>query len=313
MFEPVLLRSFVTVAETLGFSAAARRLNLTQSAVSLHIRKLEAAAGRKLFLRDTHSVRLTPDGEAMLGFARTALDAEDRARRFFTGSQLRGRIRFGASEDLVLHGLPQILREFVRNHPLVDLELVVAVSGALHARLADGALDLVFAKRPQGDTHGQLVWRDQLVWFGAPPQDASPLPLVLLSPPSITRARALAALEAAGRLWRIVCESDNQNGIHAAVLAGLGVGVHARSILPGGLAEAPASLALPGLGTVDFVISAGHRRLTGAAAALANVIRDSSPRLAPHGASVIPSGRQSPSGRPANPPTFLETPHSMDQ
>jgi len=282
MFEPVLLRSFLAVTDTLGFTAAARQLGLTQSAVSGHIRKLEQAAGRQLFLRDTHQVRLTADGEAMVGFARTAVEAEDRARRFFTGSKLRGRVRFGASEDLVMHGLPQILREFVRDHPLVDLELAVAVSGALHARMEAGELDLVFAKRPPGDTQGKLVWQDELVWFGEPPPDPSgiqPLPLILLNAPSITRARALAALEKAGRNWRIVCASDNQNGIHAAVLAGLGIGVHARSILPRGIERCKLSAQLPELGDVEFVISSGARPLTGAVDALAHVILASQDRM----------------------------------
>ena len=74
-----------------------------------------AQLGRRLFLRDTHSVRLTPDGEAMVAFADNILDANDRAERYFTGSRVRGRLRFGTSEDFVFSRLTDVLRatEFV--------------------------------------------------------------------------------------------------------------------------------------------------------------------------------------------------------
>jgi DNA-binding transcriptional ArsR family regulator len=64
-----LLSTFVSVAKAASFSEAGRRLGLRQSTVSQHIRRLEQAAGRRLFVRDTHSVSLTADGEAMLTLA----------------------------------------------------------------------------------------------------------------------------------------------------------------------------------------------------------------------------------------------------
>ncbi|HET6306736.1 MAG TPA: LysR family transcriptional regulator, partial [Rhodopila sp.] len=159
MFDPVHLESFLAVVETRNFSEAARRLGLRQSTVSQHVRKLEAAASRRLFVRDTHHVTLTADGEAMIGFARTILDTNRRARRYFEGSRLRGRVRFGASEDFVSTRLAELLREFVREHALVDLELRVGVSATLYELLDGGQLDLVLAKRRAGDERGQLVWR----------------------------------------------------------------------------------------------------------------------------------------------------------
>lgn len=72
------------------------------------------------------------------------------------------------------------------------------LSGTLHRQLAAGRLDLVLAKRRAGDTHGQLVWQDALVWIGAPElrlDPDRPVPLVVFPPPGITRARALEVLE----------------------------------------------------------------------------------------------------------------------
>ena len=109
MYDLSHLRTFLAVSQTLSFTQAARRLGLRQSTVSQHVRRLEDAAGRQLFTRDTHSVELTEDGEAMLGFARRILAVQEQASAFFTGTRLRGRLRFGASEDFVLTRLPEIL------------------------------------------------------------------------------------------------------------------------------------------------------------------------------------------------------------
>ncbi|RST13925.1 LysR family transcriptional regulator [Streptomyces sp. WAC05374] len=263
MYEPTQLRTFLAVAQTLSFTQAARRLGLRQSTVSQHVRRLEEAAGRALFTRDTHSVELTEDGEAMLGFARTILAAHERAAAFFTGTRLRGRLRFGVSEDFVLTRLPEILESFRREHPEVDLELTVGLSGTLHEKLAAGRLDLVLAKRRGGDTHGRLVWQSTLTWIGAPAlrlDPDRPVPLIVFPPPGITRARALEALEAHGRSWRIVCTSASLSGLIAAARAGLGVMAHTRGLVPPGLAPVPARAGLPELGGVDFVLLHGRPR-----------------------------------------------------
>jgi len=275
MLDPSQLESFLAVAQTRNFTEAGRRLGLQQSTVSQHIRKLEQAAGRRLFVRDTHSVVLTADGEAMTGFAHSILEANARARDYFQGSQVRGRVRFGTSEDFVSSRLPELLRAFVRRHALVDLELTVGLSARLYERLDAGELDLVLAKRRAGDTVGRLVWRDRLAWIGAPGtriDPAQPLPLILYHPPSITRAMALEALERDGRAWRIVCTSGSLSGLRAAALAELGIALNARGLIPDGLVEMPASSRLPDVGDVEFVVQTRRERTRGPAAALAQAI-----------------------------------------
>ncbi|HEX3790016.1 MAG TPA: LysR substrate-binding domain-containing protein [Pseudonocardiaceae bacterium] len=282
MFDPVLLRTFLVVAETRGFTSAAERLGLRQSTVSQHIRKLERIAGRTLLLRDTHSVELTGDGEAMIGFAWTILDGNERALAYFAGPELRGRLRFGASEDFVHGQLPDILRRFRRTHPLVDLELTVELSGRLHERLRAGDLDLVLAKRRPGEAHGELVWREKLVWIGAPdtrPEPGAPVPLIVYPPPSITRVQALDALRGQGRAWRIACTSASLNGLRAAALAGLGLTVFARSLIPAGLVEVAPEFGLPDPGEVEFVLMSRGSSLSGPAAALAGAIVADADRL----------------------------------
>ncbi|MBQ1091279.1 LysR substrate-binding domain-containing protein [Streptomyces sp. B93] len=287
MYDPSQLRTFLAVAQTLSFTRAARRLGLRQSTVSQHVRRLEDATGRQLFSRDTHSVELTEDGEAMLGFARRILAVHEQATAFFTGTRLRGRLRFGASEDFVLTRLPEILEGFRHDHPEVDLELTVELSGTLHERLASGKLDLVLAKRRPQDARGELVWHDRLVWIGAERlrlDSERPVPLIVYPPPGITRARALDALQRQGRAWRIACTSGSLNGLIAAARAGLGVMAHSRGLIPPGLVRVPDRFGLPELGKVDFVLVHGPRRPTaqdtaGAADALSTAILAAGDRL----------------------------------
>ncbi|MEI9985707.1 MAG: LysR family transcriptional regulator [Aliidongia sp.] len=141
MFDPALLSSFKMVAETHSFSEAARRLNLRQPTISQHVARLEQEVGRRLFVRDTHSVVLTADGDAMLTHAEIILQAHERARRALRRAELHGRVRLGTSEDFVSSRLPALLRDFTQRHPAVDLELVLALSGRLVELYDAGQLD----------------------------------------------------------------------------------------------------------------------------------------------------------------------------
>ena len=278
--DPDLLRSFLAVAQSLSFTQAAQRLGVRQPTVSQHVRKLEEAVGRPLFIRDTRSVALTADGEAMAGFARTILAAHEQAAGYFSGSGLRGRLRFGVSDDLALTPLPRILRDFRQLYPRIDLELTVAQSGALHRRLESGHLDVAFVKHDAGDGWGRLVRRDRLVWAAVQGLRLSaerPMPLVVYQAPSLSRSRAVAALERAGRQYRITCTVRGVNGIVAAARAGLGVAIFARSLTPDDLVELPAGADLPELGEIDFVLLTNPRAATEPAEALTTAILSSNP------------------------------------
>ena len=167
LYEPVLLRTYVAVAQLRQFTLAARRLGLTQSTVSQHVQRLERQVGRRLLMRDTHHVALTNDGEAMLAFARSILELQGRASAYFSGSELRGSLRLGVGDDLVSSHLPGLLREFAISHRRVDVALTVGLSATLLDKLDAGELDLVFAKRRSGPGRGQSVARRRLRWIGA--------------------------------------------------------------------------------------------------------------------------------------------------
>ncbi|ULB11894.1 LysR substrate-binding domain-containing protein [Cereibacter azotoformans] len=250
------LRSFLAVHDTASFSLAATRLGLAQSTVSQHVRRLEDHLGRRLFDRDTHRVAPTAAGEMLLAEARALLEISDRLEAQFLQSRLRGRLRFGLSEDMVNGPLPSILRGFSAANPSVDLELTVALSAALFAEQEMGRIDLVLAKRRLGDDRGHVVAREPLVWLARDPDLVArrrPLPLISFPAPSITRAAALDALEQAQLPWLISCTCSSLSGLTAAARAGMGVFVQPRGLTPEGLREVPADM-LPPLETVEFVL-----------------------------------------------------------
>lgn len=262
---PAWLRSFLAVAETRSFTEAARRLDLRQPTISQHIQKLEQSVGRKLFLRDTHAVTLTADGDSMREFAAGVLDAHERMARYFSMTATRERLRLGISEDFAMAELAEVLARFRTDYPSVDLELVVGLSGALYQRYDAGELDVIFAKRRPGDERGEVAWRERLTWIGPPDFRLDPdevVPLVAYAPPSITRTLAIEALEQAGRPWRMACSSGSLNGLRAATLAGLGIAAHSTRLIPDGLVSVEADNDLPPLGSVEFVaIGPGRHHL----------------------------------------------------
>ena len=257
MFDPQLLRTFVTVADTLNFTRAAEQLELSQPTVSQQIRKLEGAAGRILVSRDTRQVALTDNGDAMLGFARSILAAHDEATAYFTGTAMRGRLRFGSADDLALTQLPQILRDFRQLHPQINLELMVGQSSMLTRRLNTGHLDLVFVRVGTGSHEGRLVRRERLVWVAHRSlqlDPGHPVPLIAYQAPSLSRTLAIDALEAVGRTWRITCNVRELNGQLAAMRAGIGIGVFPQNLIPGDLVQVSGMFDLPLLEEVDFAL-----------------------------------------------------------
>ena len=257
MFDPALLRTFVAVAETLNFTRAGELLDLSQPTVSQQVRKLELAAGRQLVARDTRAVSLTDNGDAMLGFARSILAAHDEAAAYFTGSAMRGRLRFGSADDLALTQLPQILRDFRQLYPQINLELTVNQSGALARRLKAGQLDLVYIKQEPDQPEGRVVRRERLVWVAHKSlqlEPDQPVPLIVYQAPSLSRTAAIRSLEDAGRTWRITCNVREINGVLAALRAGIGVAVFPQSLIPADLVQVTNAFELPQLGDVDFAL-----------------------------------------------------------
>lgn len=140
------LRYFLALAEELHFGRAARRLSLSQPPLSLNIQQLEASVGAKLFIRNSREVHLTAAGQAFLPKARALLEqAQDAARHARDVEQgLVGRLHIGFVGAMLYCGLPQMLRQFQVQHPLLRVLLKELNSQDQLIELLHERLDLGF-------------------------------------------------------------------------------------------------------------------------------------------------------------------------
>jgi DNA-binding transcriptional LysR family regulator len=277
MLNPIWLKTFATVAACHSFTEAGRQLGLTQSSVSEHIRRLEESVGRRLFVRDTHSLAMTPDGEAMLAHASVILQAIARAESQFRGPRLKGRVRLGSSDDVALGPLPAVLAAFRNAHPDVELEITIAMTGKLYELLDSGSIDLMVGKRRLGDRRGAALFTSRLEWLaktGTLVDLTQPLPLILVAEPSVTRSVVLDALAEKGVRWQVVCTSSSYAGCVAAARGGLGLTVRSHYLAARGLTP-PVNLAsLPTLPDVEF-ISLAAKRVSRPVGTLLQLLQDS--------------------------------------
>ncbi|TIS49787.1 LysR substrate-binding domain-containing protein [Mesorhizobium sp.] len=282
MFETELLRTFVAVADSGGFTRAAERLHLTQSAVSAQIRRLEDQAGCVLLTRNTRSVALTAKGETLLSYARTILHLNEDARARLAGSKFTGTIRIGASEDFASTWLPYVLRGFKAGNPGVALEVEVGVPPVLFQALDEERLDLVLGSRCRGEARGWSLWQEPLVWAFAehdqiPLQEA--LPLAFFPEPCPYREAALAALAWKQQPWQIAYVCPSISGVRAAALAGLAVTPLPRSALGNGLRELGPIDGLPELPNAEFLVCIVENGCREPIRVLADMIRDAATRI----------------------------------
>ncbi|MGB3390634.1 MAG: LysR substrate-binding domain-containing protein [Pseudaminobacter sp.] len=256
LFDISLLRSFETVYQLSSFTKAAAQLNLTQSAISAHIKRLEEQADCVLFERNTRSVTLTPHGQALLGYARAILRLSEDARAHLRGRGDATHLRIGASDDLTSTWLPGALRKFQDLRLGKTLELHISNTASLLESMEQGEVDLVLGCRCRGDESGRTLWSEPLVWAfarNALPDELAPLPLAVFPEPCPYRDAALAALASADRAWRIATVSPSLGSLTAVAEAGLAVTpLNACSLSPG-LNAVGADARLPGLPDIDFV------------------------------------------------------------
>jgi LysR family transcriptional regulator, low CO2-responsive transcriptional regulator len=167
------LRALVTVADAGSVREAARRLTVTESAVSAALSALAREVRVPLVERDGRGLRLTPSGQAYSVYARAilGLHAEGLAAARGDRDAERGRVRVAATATAGEYLLPAVLASFLSHHPGVDLRLEVGSSERLWAMFAAHEADLVFGGRPPGhigDALTRAMRPNRLVIVAAP-------------------------------------------------------------------------------------------------------------------------------------------------
>jgi DNA-binding transcriptional LysR family regulator len=190
------LRYLVAVVEEGSFTAAAAREHVAQPAVSAAVRRLERELGVALLERGRQGARPTEAGRAVLAHAQTALAAVDQARHVVDqlAGLLHGRVVVGMVVGCTSLVLAELLADFSRAHPAIDVTLVEGGSAALLDDLRDGALDLAWVGRaappPEGIETAVLYEEEQVAVVAEDRADGEPEPL----PVTALAARRLIAL-----------------------------------------------------------------------------------------------------------------------
>jgi DNA-binding transcriptional LysR family regulator len=259
------LRSLVTIADTGAIKTAAERVFLTQSALSLQMRRLEDIIQSPIFTRRGRSLVLTPSGQLLLSYAREILATNDHAVAALTGDEIEGPVRIGVVQDFADTLLSGLLARFMQLNPDAQINVTVGGSLELHSLVEAEQLDLALcigpANSPDSFELAPMLWmgREALL-------DKEILPLALLTEPCIFRAAAIEALEAAGRSYRVLIETPSLSALRAAVESGIAITCRASHSLDDALNSIDQD-AMPGLPSVSYVLhartplSTGIRRL----------------------------------------------------
>lgn len=221
------LRSFVTVAETGGVTRAAGLLHLTQSAVSMQLKRLEDGMGLRLLDRSGRGVSLTPAGEQLLGYARRMMQLNDEAWARLMARDEEGTITLGVPYDILYPTVPGVLRRFARDFPRVKVNLVSSYTRMLKEGFERGEIDVILTTEDGPRPDSEVLAVEPLIWVGAPggqAWQARPLRLAF-SRNCIFRQPVQRRLDAASIPWEMALDSPNDGPIDATVSADLAVHV----------------------------------------------------------------------------------------
>lgn len=271
VLEHDLLRVFVAVVDSGGYTAAGLLLHRTQAAISQQIRRLEESAQVPLFEHPRRLVRLTPQGHVLVEYARRLIALNEEALASLNSDEIAGRVRIGANNHYATHVLPRLLAEFSRLHPGVQVEMHTGVAADMQERLGS-SYDLLINIHPAGLGTGHLLRSEQLYWvtsIGDSPHRSDPLPVAFLPQGSLLRSMAVATLGRSGRAWCVVQESSNIAALMAAVTSGWAVSVFQKtSIDPSQMRVLSESDGMPPLPVIDVRLEVAQRYLPRAAVEL---------------------------------------------
>jgi DNA-binding transcriptional LysR family regulator len=228
-----LLKTFLAIIDTGGFTSAAQRVHRTQSAISMQIRRLEETIDQPLFERTGRSFRLTLAGEALVPYARRLAKLHEETVAAMTRPNVVGSVRIGIIDDYALRFLPNILSRFAAAYPLVQVTVRCEPTSLLVPALEKGELDLALVNGDP-DEDGEVIRHDQAVWVTSANHlihEEDPLPLAVFPADCIFRKWALEALDSINRRYRVAYQSPSVAGIIATVSTGLAVAILLDSIV----------------------------------------------------------------------------------
>jgi DNA-binding transcriptional LysR family regulator len=276
MLDTDQLRSFLAIVDCGSFTKAAERVHKTQSAVSMHIRRLEEQLGCALFVKHGRGARLTAEGERLIEYARRIIQVEAGALAALSRKGLRGTARLGIPDDYAESFLAEILARFNRRHPLVEVSVVCEASTDLAPQVAAGALDLALITDYEGLKGLELLREEPLVWVASERfqvEEGAPIPLALGSPTCCWRRATEQALSGTPGVTRTRFYSKNFSAIGTLLRSGLAATILPASLVGPGLKLLGRAEGLPELPLNRMGLIHAPGRPTEEATALAEAIR----------------------------------------
>jgi len=255
--DPDLLKTFLAFVDGGSLAQAASHVGRSPSAVTTQMQRLEDIVGEPLLLAQGRGRGLTPAGEDLVGHARRILAVHSEAWLALKGARADGRVAIGTTQDFADSGLPELLRAFAVSHPRVRIELRVGRSAELGQGLQSGTLDLAITMRQAATPDEVGMLREPMIWLCSQKGLVSrqdEVPLALLDPYCGFREAAIAALDAAGRRYRIAAGSASLAGLRTAVNAGIALTLRTARFAHSGIVEAPRELGLPPVPVAEFAI-----------------------------------------------------------
>jgi DNA-binding transcriptional LysR family regulator len=270
------LRSLAAVAETGGVTRAAHQLKLTQSAVSMQLKRLEESMGLDLIDRAGRKIGLTAQGELLLSYARRLLALNDEAWSRLTAQDYEGEITFGVPHDVVYPHIPSVLKQFAAEYPKVKLQLISSYTSSLKRSFEAGDADVIMTTEPEGQPSNRTLAKKRLVWVGAEDGRAwKQRPLRLASHRHCAfRPMAQAALDRENIPWEMAVDTDSSMAVDASLSADLAIEARLEDFITGFLEEIEHGGDLPDLPQFDVNLYARPEGHSVIAAHLAEMVRE---------------------------------------
>ncbi len=271
------LRSFVAVAESGGVTRAAGFLNLTQSAVSMQLKRLEKSLDQTLLDRSSRRIGLTAQGEQLLGYGRRMLALNDEVYARLTSQSFEGEVTLGVPSDIVYPHIPSVLQRFAASYPRVRVQLISSYTHRLKRLFARGECDIILTTEEGFGEGGETLVKLPLVWVGSPGGHAwtsRPLRLAF-EYACLFRAGVQDALDKAGIPWEMAVESDSTRTVEASVTADLAVHACIKGSRPDYVEEIKHNGHLPDLSEININLYVAERSQTPLAHKLAELVRRS--------------------------------------
>ncbi len=271
------LRTLLAVLDHGGMTAAAEHLDLSQSAVSHKIKRLEERVGRPLLIREGHALRPSKLGRDLIADARQIVELHDRAVLRLQGSELSGTVRLGSNQEVGPDRLALVLGRFKRTHPAASIEFELGPTGQLVKMLDKGDIDVGLIQVDDDELRPDdiMLWTDELIWATCceTPHEEGEVPLVTFGDDSIYRTLSEPILKENGVDYTIAFSGPSATGVQSAVAAGLGVAIVGSRYLGGDIAEWQRGKAMGPLPCVHQIVRSAPGDHNETADALVEAIR----------------------------------------